>query len=160
MPWREEPKKKELWYKRSWLYIVFSVLRISYSAFSKYLIMSNTIITTICKIQVLRILTNNNSNVSCVLYNIENISTMQTATLDVNFVEENHHQHEVGSKWSPAFEDGPGPDNVTARFGSTVQLDCKIRLLYDKTVCKLYDILYYCNSLLNTPQGCPDFDIQ
>ncbi|VVC29363.1 Immunoglobulin subtype,Immunoglobulin-like domain,Immunoglobulin-like fold,Immunoglobulin subtype [Cinara cedri] len=64
----------------------------------------------------------------------ENISTTQTSAIDANFVEENHHQHEVGSKWSPAFEDGPGPDNVTARFGSTVQLDCKIQLLYDKTV--------------------------
>lgn len=106
-----------------------------------------------------RILADNNSRVSCVLYNIENISTTQTATLEVNFVEENHHQHEVGSKWSPAFEDGPGPDNVTARFGSTVQLDCKIRLLYDKTVCKSYGTFYFNYSLLNTPKGRPDFDV-
>ncbi|XP_016663225.1 peroxidasin homolog isoform X2 [Acyrthosiphon pisum] len=54
--------------------------------------------------------------------------------MDVNLIEENHHQHEVGSKWSPLFEDGPGPINVTARIGSTVQLNCKIQLLYDKTV--------------------------
>jgi len=65
----------------------------------------------------------------------ENISTTETA-MDVNLIEENHHQHEVGSKWSPLFEDGPGPINVTARIGSTVQLNCKIQLLYDKTVCK------------------------
>lgn len=57
--------------------------------------------------------------------------------MEINLIEENHHQHEAGSKWSPLFEDGPGPDNVTARIGSTVQLDCKIQLLYDKTVCKL-----------------------
>lgn len=56
--------------------------------------------------------------------------------MDVNLVEENHHKHEVGSKWSPLFEDGPGPVNVTARIGSTVQLSCKIQLLYDKTVRK------------------------
>lgn len=67
----------------------------------------------------------------------ENISTTQP-TIDVNLVEdnENHHQHEVGSKWSPLFEGGPGPVNVTARIGSTVQLDCKIQLLHDKTVRK------------------------
>lgn len=69
------------------------------------------------------------------IYRLENISTTQ-ATIDINLVDENHHQHEVGSKWSPLFEDGPGPVNVTARIGSTVQLDCKIQLLYDKTVCK------------------------
>lgn len=70
---------------------------------------------------------------------LENISTTQI-TMDINLVEENHHQHEVGSKWSPLFEDGPGPFNVTARIGSTVQLDCKIQLLYDKTVCKSHII--------------------
>ncbi|KAL4143076.1 hypothetical protein QTP88_005447 [Uroleucon formosanum] len=64
---------------------------------------------------------------------VENISTTETA-MDVNLIEENHHQHEVGSKWSPLFEDGPGPVNVTARIGTTVQLNCKIQLLYDKTV--------------------------
>ncbi|XP_050066789.1 cell adhesion molecule 3-like [Aphis gossypii] len=63
----------------------------------------------------------------------ENITTTET-TIDVNFIDENHHQHEAGSKWSPLFEDGPGPINVTARIGSTVELNCKIQLLYDKTV--------------------------
>lgn len=69
-------------------------------------------------------------------------------------IDENHHQHEVGSKWSPLFEDGPGPDNVTARIGSTVQLNCKIQLLYDKTVCKLY----YINHLTFLPVAV-HFDI-
>ncbi|XP_050547958.1 uncharacterized protein LOC126909563 [Daktulosphaira vitifoliae] len=69
----------------------------------------------------------------------ENVSTttitVPIATIEENLVEENdHHLHEVGSKWSPLFEDGPGPINVTARIGSTVLLDCKIQLLYDKTV--------------------------
>lgn len=68
---------------------------------------------------------------------VENISTTEIA-MDVNVIEENHHQHEAGSKWSPLFEDGPGPVNVTARIGSTVQLNCKIQLLYDKTVCKTH----------------------
>lgn len=77
-------------------------------------------------------------NVKEFFYFSENISTTQPS-IDVNLVEENenHHQHEVGSKWSPLFEDGPGPVNVTARIGSTVQLDCKIQLLHDKTVRQL-----------------------
>lgn len=64
----------------------------------------------------------------------ENASTVQPTTVDADLVDEPNHLDEAGSKWSPLFEGGPGPVNVTARVGSTVQLDCKIQLLHDKTV--------------------------
>lgn len=44
-----------------------------------------------------------------------------------------HHDHK-GTRWGPYFEEGAEPQNVTARVGSTVRLDCKIGLLRDKTV--------------------------
>ncbi|KAK7571969.1 hypothetical protein V9T40_014441 [Parthenolecanium corni] len=39
-----------------------------------------------------------------------------------------------GSSGGPFFEEGPEPQNVTAKLGTSVLLDCKIGLLYDKTV--------------------------
>jgi hypothetical protein len=44
---------------------------------------------------------------------------------------EHHHQ---GTRWGPYFEEGADPQNVTARVGSTVRLDCKIGLLHGRTV--------------------------
>lgn len=42
-----------------------------------------------------------------------------------------------GSSGGPFFEEGPEPQNVTAKLGTSVLLDCKIGLLYDKTVSQL-----------------------
>ncbi|XP_069678410.1 zwei Ig domain protein zig-8-like isoform X2 [Periplaneta americana] len=44
------------------------------------------------------------------------------------------HHHHQGPRWGPYFEEGAEPQNVTARVGSVVQLDCKIGMLHDKTV--------------------------
>jgi hypothetical protein len=44
------------------------------------------------------------------------------------------HHHHKGTRWGPYFEEGVDPQNVTARVGSTVRLDCKIGLLRDRTV--------------------------
>jgi hypothetical protein len=44
------------------------------------------------------------------------------------------HHHHQGPRWGPYFEEGAEPQNVTARVGSTVRLDCKIGMLHDKTV--------------------------
>ncbi|KAK6642560.1 hypothetical protein RUM43_004062 [Polyplax serrata] len=41
-----------------------------------------------------------------------------------------HHHH--GPRWGPYFEDGDKEENVTARVGTTVRLDCKIGMLQDK----------------------------
>ncbi|KAK6624577.1 hypothetical protein RUM44_011436 [Polyplax serrata] len=43
-----------------------------------------------------------------------------------------HHHH--GPRWGPYFEDGDKEENVTARVGTTVRLDCKIGMLQDKMV--------------------------
>lgn len=53
------------------------------------------------------------------------------------------HHHHQGTRWGPYFEGGSEPQNITARVGSTVQLDCKIGMLKDKTVSVLKCVAPY-----------------
>ena len=51
------------------------------------------------------------------------------------------HHHHQGARWGPYFEEGAEPQNVTARVGSTVRLECRIGMLHDKTVSELRAVL-------------------
>lgn len=65
-----------------------------------------------------------------------------------------HHHH--GPRWGPYFEDGDKEENVTARVGTTVRLDCKIGMLQDKMVSLL---LPPHHAKLRTVRGSGSFEV-
>lgn len=58
------------------------------------------------------------------------------------------HYHLPNSRFGPFFEGGPEPHNVSARVGSSVEFDCRIGLLQDKTVSASW-IFILCSPLLS-----------
>lgn len=75
-------------------------------------------------------------NVDVVDENVGHTSVITEATSrpGITLPQPPRSPHNKASAWGPFFEEGSEPHNMTAKLGTTVLLDCKIGLLYDKTV--------------------------